>query len=98
MQGLTVIVVIRNEEAHIKACIQSILSQSYDTDLFEIIVVDDFSTDSSVSIVEEFKEEVKLIRLADTLGPEFASLANKKRGITQAVEQAKYDFIQFADC
>lgn len=96
-QGLTVIVVIRNEEAHIKACIQSILAQSYDSDWVEIIVVDDFSTDSSVSIVEKFKEEVKLIRLADTLGPEFASLANKKRGITQAVEQAKYDLILCGD-
>jgi len=97
VQGLTVIVVIRNEEAHIKACIQSILSQSYDSDLFEIIVVDDFSTDSSVSKVEEFKEKVKLIRLADTLGPKFASLANKKRGITQAVEQAKYEFVLCGD-
>lgn len=96
-QGLTLIVVIRNEEAHIQACIQSILAQSYPTDLLEIIVVDDFSTDSSVSIVEEFKEEVNLIRLADTLGPGFASSANKKRGITQAVEQATYDLILCGD-
>lgn len=96
-KGLTVIVVIRNEEDHIQACIESMLSQNYPENLYELIVVDDFSTDASASIVQAFGDKVQFIRLAEILGPEYAKLANKKRGITAAVNRAKYDLVLCGD-
>lgn len=96
-KGLTVIVVIRNEEDHIQDCIESMLSQNYPENLYELIVVDDFSTDASASIVQAFGDKVQFIRLAEILGPEYAKLANKKRGITAAVNRAKYDLVLCGD-
>ena len=43
---LSVIVPVYNVENYIEACIQSLLSQSYDD--YEIIIVDDGSKDSSI--------------------------------------------------
>lgn len=96
-KGLTVIVVIRNEEDHIQTCIESMLSQNYPENLYELIVVDDFSSDASASIVQAFGDKVQFIRLAEILGPEYAKLANKKRGITAAVNRAKYDLVLCGD-
>ena len=37
----------RNEAANIEACIAGILAQNYPTDLFEVIIIDDFSEDET---------------------------------------------------
>ncbi len=44
---VSVIIAARNEEKNIGPCIESILKQTYPTNLFEIIVVDDHSIDST---------------------------------------------------
>lgn len=87
---------MRNEENKIYACIQSILAQKHQN--FEIIVVDDFSKDKSVSLVQSFNnEKIRIIQLSQTLGAEFRQQANKKRGIELAVEQAHSDTILMTD-
>lgn len=47
---VSVIVPARNEEAHVERCLRSILGSSYPS--FEVIVVDDASTDSTAAIAE----------------------------------------------
>ena len=51
---ISIIISARNEEQNITHCLQSILVQTYPADLFEIIVVDDHSTDNTVQIVKSF--------------------------------------------
>lgn len=46
---LSVIIAARNEEKSIIQCINSILANSYPPDLLEIIIVDDHSTDNTLS-------------------------------------------------
>jgi chlorobactene glucosyltransferase len=48
---LTVIIPARNEEENIERCLFSLLDQSYPHDRYEIIVVDDNSTDTTASII-----------------------------------------------
>lgn len=61
---ISVIIPARNEEKNIRQLLESLDQQTYPKDLFEIIVVDDHSTDTTAAIVQQFPA-VKLIRLTD---------------------------------
>jgi len=96
---LSIIIPARNEEDNIGACIQSILNQSYSKNLYEIIVVNDHSTDSTASIVKTFNEpNIKCIDLINFIGNETNSF--KKKGIEVGVAQANGELIitTDADC
>jgi len=58
---ISVVIPLYNKEASIAQSLGSVLSQSYDD--FEVVIVDDGSTDGSVSIVETLKDpRVRLIK------------------------------------
>lgn len=59
---ISVIIPARNEEENIGALLGAISKQEYPSELFEVIVIDDHSTDSTAEIVKKFSE-VKLISL-----------------------------------
>lgn len=59
---LSVVIPARNEEDNIERLLQSLAAQTYPTNLFEVILVDDHSTDNTVAIAKKF-EFVKIIRL-----------------------------------
>lgn len=65
---LSIIIPTYNEEKHIKSCIESLLKQDYCD--FEIIIVDDGSTDKTREILQGFAEKQKIIFLKQNhLGP-----------------------------
>jgi succinoglycan biosynthesis protein ExoA len=51
---VSIVVPIRNEEAHIGACLGSLVAQDYPADLMEIIVIDGCSEDRTVDVVDRF--------------------------------------------
>jgi glycosyltransferase involved in cell wall biosynthesis len=51
---ISVIITTMNEENNIENCLRSIIKQSYSSDMIEIIVVDNNSTDKTKKKVEEF--------------------------------------------
>ena len=51
---LSVIVPVYNTEEYLKECIDSILNQTLD--LYEVIIVDDGSTDGSLDIINGYVE------------------------------------------
>jgi glycosyltransferase involved in cell wall biosynthesis len=53
---ISIVVPFFNEEKHIESCINALLSQDYPADRYEIIMVDNNSTDRSVEIVEKYPE------------------------------------------
>ena len=53
---VSVIVPVRNEEKYIERCLLSILSQNYP--YFELIVVDDNSTDNTLKIIKDIKNKI----------------------------------------
>ena len=96
---LSIIIPARNEEDNIGACIQSILNQSYSKNLYEIIVVNDHSTDATASIVKTFNEpNIKCVDLINFIGNETNSF--KKKGIEVGIAQANGELIitTDADC
>jgi cellulose synthase/poly-beta-1,6-N-acetylglucosamine synthase-like glycosyltransferase len=94
---ITIIIPARNEESNIKFCLDSITAQSYPTHLFEILVVDDHSTDNTVAIVVAYNlPNIKLISLKDfvTAG---AINSYKKKAIEIAIQQSNGELIVTTD-
>jgi glycosyltransferase involved in cell wall biosynthesis len=67
---VSVITPVYNLQEYIGACIESVLDQTYSN--FELIIVDDASTDNSVKIIEEYSEKdarITFIRMSSNSGP-----------------------------
>ena len=88
MKKVSVIIPMHNSSKHIVQCLESVTKQSY-TDI-EILVIDDKSSDDSISIVKTIKDErIKLIALDKNEG---AAKARNK-----GIEIATGDYICFLD-
>lgn len=83
----SVIIPLYNKEDYIKRCLNSILSQIHQN--FEIIIVNDGSTDNGGAIVEEIKNEKITLISQDNQG---VSVARNK-----GVSLSKYNHVVFLD-
>ena len=61
MCEISIIIPIYNGEKYIENCIESILNQSFKD--FELILINDGSTDNSQEIVERYQERYNFIRV-----------------------------------
>lgn len=98
---ISVIVPARDEEKHIHRCLTSLYGQNYSKALYEVIVVDDDSSDLTSHIVQEFMLThqdfiCRVIKLEDTL----ALPSSKKQAIAKAVDMSGGEIIitTDADC
>lgn len=98
----SVIIPARNEEAQIRECVQGILQQQYPAHLFEVIVIDDHSTDATPHIIQELQQmysNLHLLQLSKELqGQQLNSY--KKKAIEMAIARSTGDWIitTDADC
>ena len=86
---LSIIVPVYNTSKFIPQCVESILNQTYKD--FEIILVNDGSTDNSKEICEEYANKNECVRVI-----------NKKNGglisaWTEGTYQAKGDYVGYID-
>jgi glycosyltransferase involved in cell wall biosynthesis len=94
---ISVIIPARNEAQNIGSCLQSIINQSYPKEFFEVIVVDDHSTDNTAAIVAAFNlPYIKLIALKDFVAADTIN-SYKKKAIEIAVQQSTGDLIVTTD-
>lgn len=94
---VSILIAARNEEGKIEKTIEDILAQNYPAKLFELIVVDDHSTDCTPEIVSSFSSRgVKLIKLNETEKLN----SYKKKAITEAINLAQGELMitTDADC
>jgi cellulose synthase/poly-beta-1,6-N-acetylglucosamine synthase-like glycosyltransferase len=90
---ISVIVAFRNEENNLPSLIQCLVHQNYDRDMFEVIMVNDHSADSSVEIIKEnalMDSRFRLIELS-------IALFGKKAAIQTAVSTAKGNLVVCTD-
>lgn len=95
--SISIIIPARNEAHNIKACLDAIVNQSYPKQLFEVLVVDDFSTDNTAAIVLEYAaQQVKLISLKEFINAGEIN-AYKKKAIEIGIQQSLGDLIVTTD-
>ena len=69
----TFVILNHNRAKFIDRAIRSCLGQLYFRKNFEVIVVDDNSSDNSLKIISEFKKDIKLIKNNRRMGVGFCS-------------------------
>lgn len=88
LPSVSILVPAHNEEQYIEMCLKSLLNINYPKHLFEIIVIDDASTDKTSEIVKKFKK-VKLLRNKTNKG--------KAYSLNKAIKIAKGEIIACID-
>lgn len=94
---ISVLIPVRDEEDTILPCIYSILAGNYPKNLFEIIVIDDHSSDNTPQYVRDLNHsQVHLVELRHHVQP-LENQPFKKKAIEAAIGQAKGDLIVTID-
>ena len=87
---LSILIPVYNGEKYLRECIDSILNQTYKN--IEIVIIDDGSTDSSLSIIQEYTENNSNIIFSSQKNSG-QSAARKK-----ALELSSGEYIGYVDC
>lgn len=86
---VSIIIPCYNEEKNIKKCLDSVHASSYPEDKLEIIVVDDGSTDKTLSILKDYRKlSLKIVQ---------GSHGGKSESLNLGVSKASYDIILTLD-
>lgn len=86
--GVSIVLITRNRVQFLVGAVESLLAQNVQT-LFEIIVVDNGSTDETVAVVREKFPGIRLICLDENLGV--------SAGRDLGIREAQYDTVMFMD-
>jgi glycosyltransferase involved in cell wall biosynthesis len=92
--GISIIVCAKNEENNVRNLIQKLLEQNYPE--FEIVLIDDASSDGTLEIFEEFEissDKIKLVKVENNE----AFWGNKKFALTLGIKAAKFEYLLFTD-
>ena len=93
---ISVIIPVRNEAKTVKRLLRSLFQQEYPKELYEVIVVDDNSTDETFEIVEECKKwdawNLEIISSLKT-----PNVTPKKRALNSGLEVSSGDLIITTD-
>ena len=87
---VSIIICVYNVEPNLFKCLESISQQTIMPNLYEIILVDDASTDNSLEIAKQFQRKnnkISIIENRKNLGPGFAR--------NKAINHAKGEYINF---
>ena len=94
VQAVSVLIPARNEEANIRATLEAVLAN--DDCTFEIVVLDDHSTDRTVAIVSEFAHRDGRVRL-ETAPPLPAGWCGKQHACHVLAKLARHSLLVFMD-
>jgi glycosyltransferase involved in cell wall biosynthesis len=92
--SISVIVCAKNEEENVANFISLLAEQDYPD--FEIILIDDASSDNTLEVFEDFEKQYSNIRLVKVQNNE-AFWGNKKYALTLGIKAAKKEYLLFTD-
>ena len=88
---LSVIIPVFNSEKYIEECLKSLLRQKLSDSEYEILCIDDGSTDHSGSILEAYEKKYRQIRV----------FRQENRGVSAArnkgLQEARGEYLSFVD-
>nr|WP_321233019.1 glycosyltransferase [uncultured Psychroserpens sp.] len=92
--GISIIICAKNEASNLAQNIPLILEQNYKT--FELVLINDNSSDETLEVIEGFKKQHHNIKIVD-VKPVEKFWGNKKYALTLGIKVATYDFLLFTD-
>ncbi len=97
---VSVMVAARNEEEHVHACLESLLHQSYPQHLYEVIIINDRSTDRTAEIITSFSKCYPNLIDIHIDQESLPGLTGKQRALTAAYDRCRGEIIlnTDADC
>lgn len=93
-QKISIVVAAKNEEKNIASLIDALNKQNYNKDNYEVIIVDDSSTDSTFNLANESSTSYKNFSI---IKAGTKNLPGKKGALEIGIEKTKYDFILITD-
>lgn len=96
LRSVSVIVAARNEEQHLRRCLNALVSQSYPAELVEIVVVDDRSEDGTAQIVHDAQKRCPRIQFVQVRSS-LPGLTGKKNALTQGIRQSSGEILCLTD-
>jgi glycosyltransferase involved in cell wall biosynthesis len=97
---VSIIICAKNEAGNLTQFLPSILQQDYPEHLFEVIVVNDQSTDHSAEILNELALKYPKLKIVSISSDVTKTLPGKKYALAQGIKAANYDrlLLTDADC
>ena len=93
---VSVIIAARDEEQNIGSCLEALLNQSYSNEKYEIIVIDDQSTDDTSKIVASYTRHHNNIMLLSVHETK-KTWAHKKHALNLGIEKCSGEIIMTTD-
>lgn len=92
----SIIIAARNEEAVLRSCLDSVLNQSVPSDRYEVILIDDRSTDKTLDIANEYASlhPNVIVKHIDKVS---GKVSPKKNAVSVGVAMASKEIIVFTD-
>lgn len=98
---VSVVIALRNEAANVKKLLDCLSQQKYPDHLVEYILVDDFSTDETAQIIQDYQagvsKQIILVSLKEIYGSEQSIQSHKKRAIEAGINRSKGSIIVTTD-
>ncbi|MDP1676003.1 MAG: glycosyltransferase [Bacteroidota bacterium] len=95
-QSISVIIAARNEAVLVGQLLESLVSQDYPINKFEIIVVNDRSSDSTAAIIEKFVKQYSNVQLIN-IELNNSDMPHKKNALQIGIAQSSFDILAFTD-
>ncbi len=92
---ISVIIAARNEESRIHYLLEALQKLNYLSDAYEIIIVNDHSTDRTAEILAAYEGKFNIRILHNEIVSE--ELVGKKAALQYGINHAKYDILAFTD-
>jgi len=93
---VSVVVAARNEQENIGSCLEALVHQSYPFERYEVIIVDDRSTDETANIVNDYCRAYKQVKQV-TVKELPAGISPKKHALEKGIAIAKGEIILTTD-
>lgn len=84
---VSIVIPCRNEERYIERCIDSFLAQTYPKELFEVVICDGMSDDSTLEIIKKYTEKYHNIRVVNN------EKISAPSGMNKGIKSSKSDVI-----